>query len=78
MMLKRFWKLKRGEQFDSGDGWDFLKLGLFTARAAHSFTHVTFRRWPWETVNTIEPNPNCTKQCPCKIKNFVVDGSAVR
>jgi len=62
-MRKRFYKLKRGEQFDSGDGWDMLKVSAFYARPAHARFEAVFFS-PLQFVNTIEPNPNCD-DCPC-------------
>ena len=68
-MVKPFWKLKIGEQFDGGSvvtGWDLLKCGTFTARVAHA---VFEQRWfimPWQLVKTIKPNPNCKDECPCR------------
>ena len=66
--MKRFYKLSLGEQFSSGDGWDMLKCGRFHARAAHfQHTEIRFFIWPWQLVETIEPNPNCTREnCYCK------------
>lgn len=72
-MKKYFYQLKIGEQFDGEhyhSGWDFLKKSFFFGRIAHiKFTYskqLKFFYLPWTVVTTIEPNPNCEKDCPCK------------
>lgn len=64
--MKRFYQLKLGEQFDSGNGWDLMKVGMLRARPAHAFRDILAWRWPLTIVNTIEPNPECPPGCPCR------------
>lgn len=65
-MEKRFYQLKLGEQFDSGDGWDFLKCSFFKARCAHAFPNIKFFYFPWTKIRTIAPSPYCKRDCLCK------------
>lgn len=65
IISKRFFLLKRGEQF-LFEGWDLMKIGFVTARSAHSQLKNDLFFWPWDMVETIKPNPYCSKDCQCQ------------
>lgn len=73
-MINYFCNLKVGEQFDfvpAVTEWDMMKIDMFKARAAHltlkdGSCGETWTIMPWQRVQTIIPNPNCTDACACK------------
>ncbi len=65
-MKKRFFSLKKGEQFRR-DGWDFMKIGMISAHSSHfSLPRIKLFILPFEFVDAISSNPNCESECPCK------------